>query len=241
MEQSKKITDCANQQVWTIANAIGKGNLGRWRLLVNAGIKYAPAGYENEEQTVPGWMLPGSPGNRGFPDKPDICLIVGLDIDAAPPSTPEERSKYTLVFLEVATGHDHYLQETCNMKRSKYVELVCALRTQGWQVKLDINQPFHDWFLNYKYASEDSTDRTDQSGTITKKRVFRDIRPDIEEGEIFAGRHPGAVTILLATQLAKRLAALRCNFKRAESNTAPPEKRISPKTLSLAKPPAARS
>jgi hypothetical protein len=45
MEQSKKITDCANQQVWTIANTIGKGNLGRWRLLVNAGIKYAPVGY----------------------------------------------------------------------------------------------------------------------------------------------------------------------------------------------------
>ena len=105
-------------------------------------------------------------------------------------TTPEERSKYTLAFLEVATGHDHYLQETCNKKRSKYVELVCALRAQGWQVKLDINQPFDDWYLNYKNASEDITDRTDQSGTVKKKRVFRDVRPDIEEGEIFAGRHP---------------------------------------------------
>ena len=76
------------------------------------------------------------------------------------------------------------------MKRSKYVELVCALRAQGWQVKLDINQPFDDWYLNYKYANEDITDRIDQSGTTTKKRVFSDVRPDIEEGEIFAGRHP---------------------------------------------------
>ena len=62
------------------------------------------------------------------------------------------------------------------------------------------------------------------------------LRPELAR-EVVAG---AAVTIL-ATQVAKRLAAINCNLKRAESNTAPPEKRISPTTLSLAKQPAARS
>ena len=197
-EQSAIITSNANKQVWAIAKAIAKGELGRWKILINAGLEHAPANYTKEEHTTPDWMLPGTPSKRGFPDKPDLCLVIGLDIDAPPPSTKEERSECKLVILEVATSNDFYLVDAQNRKRSKYVELVRALREYGWNVITEQGLHFNEWYLQYTHAKDDTTDKIDAQGVITQKRVFTDITPEIEEGEIFIANEPIFTCIISA-------------------------------------------
>ena len=133
------ITDCSNESVHIIADAVSAGNLEQCALLVNAGNKY---GTKREDFTIPAWALPGAPGHRGFPDKPDIVVIKNWQRGAPPPTNAKRTPGYTgpvITFLitEHKLANDFYLREGCNEKRSIYVELVLALLEAGWAVQLN--------------------------------------------------------------------------------------------------------
>ena len=80
-------------------------------------------------------MLPGTPGNRGFPDQPDIVLVIGWDKGAPPPQPDAPGVK--LMVLEHCFAHDFFLSAKRNAKRNKYVTLVNHLRQAGWSVTCD--------------------------------------------------------------------------------------------------------
>jgi hypothetical protein len=129
--------NCSNEHI--IADAVSAGNLEQCALLVNAGNKY---GTKREDFTIPAWALPGAPGHRGFPDKPDIVAIKNWQRGAPPPTNAKRTPGYTgpvITFLitEHKLANDFYLREGCNEKRSIYVELVLALLEAGWAVQLN--------------------------------------------------------------------------------------------------------
>ena len=133
------ITDCSNESVHIVADAVSAGNLEQCALLVNAGNKY---GTKREDFTIPDWALPGAPGRRGFPDKPDIVVIKNWRRGTPPPTNARQTPGYTgpvVTFLiaEHKLSNDFYLKEGCNEKRSIYVELVLALLQAGWAVELN--------------------------------------------------------------------------------------------------------
>ncbi len=91
-QQSGLITDAANALVHCVGKYVAKGHYGRWKLLINAGVKF---GTKQHDDTCPNWMLPpqGSPlpgARRDYSDKPDMMLIIGLEPGAPVPtvSTP---------------------------------------------------------------------------------------------------------------------------------------------------------
>jgi len=86
------ITDCSNESVHLVAATALASGMDGCTLLVNAGTKYGAS--KREDYTIPDWALPGPPGNRGFPDKPDLVLIknwVG-DQPGQPPPTNTKRT-----------------------------------------------------------------------------------------------------------------------------------------------------
>ena len=134
------ITDCSNQSVHLIADAVGAGSLSNCTLLVNAGTKY---GSMREDATIPAWALPGTPGRRGFPDKPDIVIIKNWSADQPAPTNAKRTPGYagpaviTFLIVEHKMTNDLYLQDSRDEKRSIYVELVHELLKEGWDVELD--------------------------------------------------------------------------------------------------------
>ena len=132
--QSSVITSAANKSVHTIAKYVAEGSLARWTLLVNAGVAFAANGAE--DNTIPDWMLPGTFGNRGYPDKVDLALIIGWGKGSPPPTTQAQKNRIKIVLVEVSNAHDHHLRRRVNEKRTKYVALAEALRVAGWNVAL---------------------------------------------------------------------------------------------------------
>ena len=191
-DQSDVITTCANKQVHRIRKAFEKGEQARWTLLVNAGVKLAKNGAEDE--TIPGWMLPeekyGKFGNRPFPDKVDMVLVRGWDSTTPPPATRQEKSQVKLVLVESTSSHDHHLVDAESHKRSKYVQLVLALQSEGWVVELsgDVKPAqWESWYLRYKQAEADC------GPTGKLKNV---VAGQVREGETFAGFSPIHTVIL---------------------------------------------
>ena len=131
--QSDMITSASNAAVQKIAAAVSEGDKARWTLLINAGVAFAANG--SEDKTIPDWMLPGTFGNRAFPDKVDLALIIGWGRGSPPPTLAQKR-RIKIVLVEVGYTHDHHLPERVNEKRSKYVALALALRAAGWNVIL---------------------------------------------------------------------------------------------------------
>jgi hypothetical protein len=146
-QQSNAITSAANNIVHTIGGYVANGAFSRWTLLLNAGTVFAANGAE--DQTIPAWMLPGTPGNRAFPDKVDMVLIIGWDKGAPPPTPGTPGIK--IVLVEVSGSHDHYLPDRVNMKRSKYATLARALMDAGWDVVLDSAASYDcaDWYMRF--------------------------------------------------------------------------------------------
>jgi hypothetical protein len=144
------ITDCSNQSVHLIADAVAAGSLGHCALLVNAGNKY---GSKNEDFTIPSWALPGIPGRRGFPDKPDMVQIENWQVGQPPPTNAKRTPGYTgpavrFRIVEHKMANDLYLLDARNEKRSIYVELVLELTKAGWQVELctSVTDPAASWY-----------------------------------------------------------------------------------------------
>ena len=131
--QSDMITSASNAAVHKIAAAVSEGNKARWTLLVNAGVAFAANGVE--DKTIPDWMLPGTFGNRAFPDKVDLALIIGWG-RGSPPPTLAQKHRIKIVLVEVGYTHDHHLPERVDEKHTKYVALAMALRAAGWNVIL---------------------------------------------------------------------------------------------------------
>ena len=87
----------SNAAVHKIAAAVSEGNKARWTLLVNAGVAFANGA---EDKTIPDWMLPGTFGNRAFPDKVDLALIIGWGRGSPPPTLAQKR-RIKIVLVEV--------------------------------------------------------------------------------------------------------------------------------------------
>jgi hypothetical protein len=138
-------TDIANKAVHSMARYIAAGQYGRWTLLINAGTKYAANG--KEDDTVPEWMLPRAPGGRGYPDKPDMVLVIGWDKGTPPPQPGTPGVK--LMFLEHCFAHDFYYKERRSVKRAKYARLITELEEAGWTVVGDAQAPdgWYDEFM----------------------------------------------------------------------------------------------
>ena len=151
--QKDKVQDEANRLTHHIAKAVHRGALGKFTLLVNAGVKHSDN--KKEDTTIPSWLLPGTYGHRGFPDKIDIVLIKGW-ITGDPEPTPDQRDDIMLIIVEVTSSHDHHTSDSVNHKRSKYVELVIALQQAGWKVKLADVAPteWQTWYRKYKFVSD---------------------------------------------------------------------------------------
>ena len=62
-----------NDTCKALERGTAKGYMARFRTLRN----YGRTDDEPEEYTIPNWMLPGTPGQRGFPDKPDLVIVKG--------------------------------------------------------------------------------------------------------------------------------------------------------------------
>ncbi len=150
--QSNAITSAGNHHVHTIAEYINKGDYARWTVLINAGTRYAASGME--DATVPDDMLPGAFGHRAFPDKVDIMLVIGWPKGEP---MPQDKTKMTLVPVEVTSSHDHYLHEARNRKMSKYVELTRALSGAGWtNITLCPDDP-DTWYMKYANAHTETS------------------------------------------------------------------------------------
>ena len=134
--QSNLITSAANKVVHTIAESASKGDLARWTLLVNAGVAFAANGAE--DKTIPDWLLPGTFGNRAFPDKVDLALFIGWG-KGTPPPTLAQKPNIEIVLVEVGCAHDHCLPARVDQKHTRYVALVVALRNAGWKVRLSVS------------------------------------------------------------------------------------------------------
>jgi len=144
------ITDCSNESVHLVAAAALAGDVVGCTLLVNAGTKYGAS--KREDHTIPGWALPGPPGNRGFPDKPDLVLIKNWDggpLGVQPPPTNTKRTPgyvgptVTFVIVEHKMTQDLHLRQSRNYKRNVYAQLALALAVEGWDVELctDVTDP----------------------------------------------------------------------------------------------------
>jgi hypothetical protein len=146
-QQSGLITDAANALVHCVGKYVAKGHYGRWKLLINAGVKF---GSKQHDDTCPNWLLPpqGSPlpgARRDYSDKPDMMLIIGLEPGAPVPtvSTPGIR----LVAWEHSCAHDLYgLDDRRREKRMKYHPLLSQLRVSGWKVVADDQANPDDWY-----------------------------------------------------------------------------------------------
>ena len=154
------ITDCSNQSVHITADAVGSGSLKLCTLLVNAGTKYGP---QREDATIPAWALPGVPGRRGFPDKPDIVIIKNWSAGQPPPMNAKLTPGYAgpavaFLIVEHRMTNDLYLQDACDVKRSIYVELVQKLQERGWEVEL--NEKVRDgttWYAKRNHTAPAAT------------------------------------------------------------------------------------
>ena len=65
-----------------------------------------------------------------------MVLVRGWDSTTPPPATRQEKSQVKLVLVESTSSHDHHLVDAESHKRSKYVQLVLALQSEGWVVEL---------------------------------------------------------------------------------------------------------
>ena len=63
---TKRLDDVCKAERGTV-----KGYMARFLTLRN----YGRTDDEPEEYTIPNWMLPGTPGQRGFPNKPDMVIV----------------------------------------------------------------------------------------------------------------------------------------------------------------------
>jgi hypothetical protein len=121
-------------------------------LLVNAGIKFGP--FKAEDYTVPAWMLPGVPGQRGFPDKPDMMLVMGWKRGDAPPA---DKSAITLIPLEHCYSNDFFMADSRLVKQAKYARLMYELRAHGWLVVGDASET-PTFFADHKGGLRDHED-----------------------------------------------------------------------------------
>ena len=96
-----------------------------------------------EQYTVPEWMLPGTPGRRGFPDKPDIVILKGWPKANEHPlgptnKSPEHGFTVKLIIAELKYTDDMNMHTKHAEIKEKYAPLVRALRTHGWQVHHEV-------------------------------------------------------------------------------------------------------
>ena len=119
-----------------------------------------------EDFTIPDWALDGTPGNRGFPDKPDIVIIKNWQVGQPPPTNAKRTPGYagpvvTFVIVEHKMTNDWYLQDACNEKRSIYVQLVLALTQAGWAVELEeqVTDP-NSWYGKHSVFAARAGPRT---------------------------------------------------------------------------------
>ena len=189
------ITDSSNQSVHIIADAVSTGNLEQCTILVNAGTKYATS--KHEDFTIPDWALPGTPGRRSFPDKPDIVVIKNWQRGAAPPTNAKRTPGYTgpvvtSVLCEHRITNDFYLQAACDEKRSIYVELVLALIDEGWAVELDQHVSDHSTW--YKQSLDYESRYRTRTATPTQLDTGEHDDSDAESSDSEAGLGAGDST-----------------------------------------------
>ena len=189
------ITDSSNQSVHIIADAVSTGNLEQCTILVNAGTKYATS--KHEDFTIPYWALPGTPGRRSFPDKPDIVVIKNWQRGAAPPTNAKRTPGYTgpvvtFVLCEHRITNDFYLQAACDEKRSIYVELVLALIDEGWAVELDQHVSDHSTW--YKQSLDYESRYRTRTATPTQLDTGEHDDSDAESSDSEAGLGAGDST-----------------------------------------------
>jgi hypothetical protein len=141
------ITDASNALVHCVAKYVAKGRFARWKLLINAGVKY---GTKRQDVTCPNCMLPPRdsplPGaRRVYADTPDMMLVIGLEPGAPFPTatTPGIR----LVAWEHSCAHDLFgLADRRREKRMTYHPLLSQLRVAGWKVVADDKAKPGDWY-----------------------------------------------------------------------------------------------
>jgi hypothetical protein len=200
------ITDCSNQSVHIVADA-ARPEDGSSTLLINAGVKY---GNKREDFTIPGWALPGRPGHRGFPDKPDIVLIRNWAEGQPPPTNKKRDPNYTgpvvtFTVVEHTMSHDLYLTDACNEKRSIYVELVLELLTAGWEVELctQVTDPT-TWYRKHRVFEDPDDEDVPAAGPAVDAAAHDDS--DVESS-------PSEVTMTL-TLITTHIAHSRCRMSR---------------------------
>ena len=123
-------TAAHNVAVARVADALlASGRYDGWHMLVNAGKKN---GYDCD-WTVPHGLLPDEPrpGQRGYPDTPDIVLIRGW-APGAP--LPADKSTMHLLLIEIKYTGDKNLQKRRAEAGAIYVTLLQRLHAAGYTI-----------------------------------------------------------------------------------------------------------
>ena len=101
-----------------------------------------------------------------------LTCASSLDLTSMPPHHLPRRSAQNASLSSLKwPSNDFYLVDAQNRKRSKYVELVRALREYGWNVITEQGLHFNEWYLQYTYAKNDTTDKIDAQGVITHAKT----------------------------------------------------------------------